>query len=137
MEYDLAKDGWGLDPDDGFVGHVGGLWRRTFDGETTFAFVAQEMHTNRNGLVHGGMLMTFIDRAFGQTARLATGAVRSATVNLNHQFLAPVRIGDLVEITPQLVKATSRLVFMAGTACVAGDPVLTAQGVWRVTHTAD
>lgn len=123
-----------MNPDDGFVGHVGGLWQRTFDGQAQFAFITQNIHANRNGVVHGGMLMTFIDRAFGQTARQTTGAIRGATINLNHQFLAPVLIGDLVEMTPQVIKTTSRLAFLAGTAFVAGRPVVSAQGVWRLSH---
>jgi acyl-coenzyme A thioesterase PaaI-like protein len=133
MERDLTNAGWTLDPDDGFVGHVGGLWRREIGGQAQLAFIARDIHANRNGVVHGGMLMTFTDRALGQTARQVTGARRGATVSLTHQFLAPVKIGDLVEITPQVTKATSRLVFMTGTAFVGDAPVISAQGVWRVS----
>lgn len=131
----MKNAGWQLDPDDGFIGHVGGLWRRDVGGQVQLAFVAQAFHANRNGVVHGGMLMTFTDRALGQTARLATGAGRGATISLNYQFLAPVRIGDIVEITPQIVKVTRRMVFMAGTATVRDTPVISAQGVFRMFHT--
>jgi len=133
MEHDLENAGWALDPDDGFVGHNGGIWRREVDGQPRLAFIARKIHANRNGVVHGGMLMTFTDRAMGMTARLTTGAVRGATVSLTHQFLAPVRIGDLVEIAPQVTKATTRLVFMSGTASVGDVPVISAQGVWRIS----
>lgn len=134
MEDDLRTSGWCLDPDDGFVGHVGGLWHRDAGGVTQFAFIARPIHANRNGVVHGGMLMTFMDRAMGHTARTATQAVRGATVSLTHQFLAPVRIGDFVEMTPQITRASTRMVFLTGTAFVRDDPVVTAQGVWRVSH---
>lgn len=136
MQTDLRTFGWTLDPDDGFIGHVGGLWRRESDGKSRFAFVAQHFHANRNGVVHGGMLMTFVDRAMGQTARLATGAVKGATISLSHQFLAPVRLGDLVEMTPVVTSATRRSVFLTGTVFVGETPVVSAQGVWRVTHNA-
>jgi acyl-coenzyme A thioesterase PaaI-like protein len=135
MDQDLIDAGWTLDPDDGFVGHVGGLWRREVGEETQVAFVARDFHANRNGVVHGGMLMTFIDRAMGQRARKVTGAPRGATVSLTHQFLAPVHIGDLVEMTPQVVRKTSKMVFLSGIAHVGGEPVVSAQGVWRVTFT--
>lgn len=134
MEHDLETAGWTLDPDDGFVGHVGGLWRRVVDGQTQFAFIARDFHANRNGVVHGGMLMTFADRALGHTARHATGAERGATISLTHQFLAPVRIGDLVEMTPHVTRQTARMAFLTGTAHVGDAPVVSAQGVWRVTH---
>lgn len=136
MENDLAALGWTLDPDDGFIGHVGGLWRRDVDGKTRFAFIARPIHANRNGMVHGGMLMTFVDRAMGHTARQTSGAVRGATISLSHQFLAPVRLGDLAELTPVVTSATRRSVFLTGTVTVGDTPVLNAQGVWRVTHTA-
>lgn len=136
MENRLENDGWVLDPDDGFVGHVGGLWRRITNGDAQFAFIAKDFHSNRNGVVHGGMTMTFIDRAMGQTARTVTGADRGATISLTHQFLAPVRIGDLVTMTPLVTKTTSRMVFLTGTACVGDAPVVSATGVWRVSHTA-
>jgi acyl-coenzyme A thioesterase PaaI-like protein len=136
MENILRNDGWLLDPDDGFVGHVGGLWHRITHGETQFAFVAKDIHANRNGVVHGGMTMTFVDRAMGQTARTESGAVRGATISLTHQFLAPVRIGNLVLMKPEVTKMTSRTVFLTGTAFVGDTPVVSAQGVWRVTHTA-
>ncbi len=134
MEQSLENAGWRLDPDDGFVGHVGGLLRRVVNGETQFAFIARDIHANRNGVVHGGMLMTFMDRALGQTARHATDAVRGATISLTHQFLAPVRIGDLVEMTPQVTRTTARMVFLTGTALVDDAPVVSAQGVWRVSN---
>ena len=134
MEHDLVKAGWSLEPDDGFIGHVGGLWHRTLDGQPQFAFVALPIHANRNGWVHGGMLMTLMDRGLGQTARLSAGAVRGATISLNHQFLAPVKIGDFVEMTPCVTKMSSRMVFMSAIASVADNPVLSAQGVWRVSH---
>ncbi|MGP9788788.1 PaaI family thioesterase [Roseinatronobacter sp. NSM] len=134
MSTSLENAGWYLEPDDGFIGHVGGLWRRDVAGVGQVAFIAQEIHANRNGVVHGGMLMTFVDRALGQAARLAAGAERGATISLNYQFLAPVNIGDVVEITPQIVKITRRMVFVAGTACVCDAPVISAQGVFRVFH---
>ncbi|MGF6861598.1 acyl-coenzyme A thioesterase PaaI-like protein [Rhodobacteraceae bacterium MBR-64] len=136
MENELLNAGWQLDPDDGFVGHVGGLWRRKVDGVNRFAFVARAFHANSNGVVHGGMLMTFIDRAMGHTARGTTGAVRCATISLTHQFLAPTQIGDLVEMTPQVARSSARTVFLIGTAFVGDAPVVSAQGVWRVSHTA-
>ncbi len=136
MHNDLEKLGWRLEFDDSFIGHVGGLWLRERGEQRQFAFIAQEMHSNRNGVVHGGMLMTFTDRAMGQTARLTVQATRSATISMTHQFLAPVKIGDVVEIAPHITKVTARLVFVTGTAFVGDDPVVSAQGVFRVSHSA-
>lgn len=136
MDKDLAAAGWVPETDDGFVGHVGGLLRREHDGALQFAFIARRFHANRNGVVHGGMLMTFCDRAFGRTARLATDAVRGATIDLSCQFLAPARIGDLVVLAPQITKSTPRMVFVTGTAVVNGEPVVMAHGIFRMVRPA-
>jgi acyl-coenzyme A thioesterase PaaI-like protein len=134
MDHDLTSAGWTMDPDDGFVGHVGGIWRREIDGQAQYAFIARQFHANRNGVVHGGMLMTFMDRVLGQTARRTAGAVRGATVNLNSQFLAPAKIDDLVILIPKITSVTSRMVFATGTACVRDVPVVSCQGVYRISR---
>lgn len=131
---ELTRGGYILDPDDGFIGHVGGMWRRIVDTQPEFAFIARDFHANRNGFVHGGMLVTFVDRAMGQTARHRVDATRGATVNLNSQFLAPARIGDLVKVVPQITAITARMVFISGTVMVGAVPVLSAQGIYRVSH---
>ena len=132
MENELREDGWEIDADDGFVGHVGGIWRREVAGQLQLAFIARPFHANRSGLVHGGMLMTFADRALGMAGRIATGSTRSATVSLTHQFVAPVRIGALVWIAPQVVRTTTRMSFVTGTAMVGQSAVMTVQGVYRI-----
>jgi acyl-coenzyme A thioesterase PaaI-like protein len=81
------------------------------------------------------MLMTFADRALGQTARAVSGAVRGATVNLNSQFLAPARMGHLVIVAPKITAVTARMVFATGTAFVDDVPVISVQGVYRMSYT--
>jgi len=134
MEHELVSLGWRLETDVGFVGHVGGFWHRDIDGQMQIAFIAQPYHANRNGVAHGGMLMTFTDRALGQVARLKTKATRGATISLTQHFLAPVRVGEFVEIRPDITKVTTHMVFISGTAYVNGDPVISAQGVFRVSY---
>ena len=78
--------------------------------------------------------MTFADRALGQVARLVTGAKRGATISLSHHFLAPVRIGDFVEMQPVISSVTARMVFVSGMAHVGDRSVVSAQGVFRIFH---
>ncbi|MFC7705457.1 PaaI family thioesterase [Plastorhodobacter daqingensis] len=132
-ELRLREEGWRHDPADGFIAHVGGLWRRG----ASFGLLATPHLVNRNGYVHGGMLMTFVDRAFGETSRVAAGAARGATVSLTHQFMAPMRIGSFAELDPKVVRLTGRMAFLEGTVICEGVPVVSAQGVWRLTHSTD
>jgi|SRR5690606_20046157 len=131
MREELKAAGWTHDVPAGFIGHIGGLWVRKHNEALQFGFFAEQVHSNRNGAVHGGMLMTFIDRAFGQTVRETTGAPLSATISLAHQFMAPLEIGEFASITPRVPKVTSRLAFVEGTIFVDDRAILSAQGIWR------
>lgn len=132
MENRLIEQGWTHDPSDGFLELVGGIWHRELDGQRQFGFLARPIHANRNGVVHGGMLMTFVDRAFGMSARMASGAERAATVNLNNQFMSPMEIGSFATITPRVAQLTRRLAFMEGSVMCGDVPILSAQGIWRL-----
>lgn len=139
----LTAAGWIYQPDDGFIGHVGGFWLHEGDvekedpargnGLRRFGFIASKEHVNRNGTVHGGMLMTFLDRAFGMSARLVSGAEKGATISLNTQFMAPMQIGEFAEITPRVVSFTNRLAFLEGGLMREKTPLVAAQGVWRLS----
>ena len=67
--FDPAAAGWeryGTD-DTGFIGLVGPWWARKKDDSYEYAFMAEDKHHNRRGVVQGGMLMTFADRSMGMT----------------------------------------------------------------------
>ncbi|GGH45023.1 PaaI family thioesterase [Frigidibacter albus] len=129
---DLIADGWTHDPSEGLIAHLGGLWRREVGGRHQLGLWPEPMHANRNGVVHGGMLMTFVDRAFGMTARLVAGAPRGATISLSHQFVAPLQIGSFASVEPKIVKLTTRMAFVEGTVFAGDEPIVQAQGVWRL-----
>lgn len=128
----LIADGWWHDPSEGLIAYLGGLWRRDSHDASEFGLLPSPQHANRNGVVHGGMLMTFVDRAFGMTARLTSGAPRGATVSLSHQFVAPLQIGSFATLTPKIVKLTARTAFVEGTVYSRDEPILQAHGVWRL-----
>lgn len=129
-----AGDGWTHDPMDGLLQHLGGLWVRQVAGTTEYGLLALDIHANRNGVVHGGMMMTFIDRAFGQTARLAGQAVRGATINLNVSFLQPMALGSFATLHPRVSRVTGRMAFVEGTVLCGGEALASAQGVWRISR---
>ncbi len=119
--------------DDGFIGLVGPVYSLPFsDGVGQFRFVSESKHRNRAGYVQGGMLMTFADRAMGRTARQSDPDRRQATAQFDMQFFEPVKIGETVDITCTIVRQTRHLVFMRGDLSVAGRPVATAQGLWKI-----
>src|ERR1700679_2676970 len=96
----------------GFISLIGPLWQRAVDGEHEYALVAQDKHHNRRGLVQGGLLMTFADRACGMTARYVPRHPTLATVQLDVHFVESGKIGEVLIARPRVVRTTRSLIFM-------------------------
>jgi acyl-coenzyme A thioesterase PaaI-like protein len=135
--FDPAAAGWqpyGHD-DTGFIGLVGPFWSRpkkTDRGDSfEYAFLAGEKHHNLRGVVQGGMLMTFADRAMGRTCFYANEHQPQATVQLDMHFIDAVQVGEFVECHAKVVRRTRSLVFMSGELVVGTRIVATANGVWK------
>ncbi|MDJ0420254.1 PaaI family thioesterase [Rhodococcus opacus] len=130
-----ADSGWSAIADDGFLGLVGPMWiREGSDGHPQFALECQAKHRNLGGVVQGGVLMTLADRALGSAALGLADTTNMATVQLDVHFVAPARIGDLVTVTPQLIRRTRDLMFMRADLVAADHVVATATGVFKPLH---
>lgn len=129
--FDPAANGWDVYRDDGFIGLVGPFWARRSGDSYHYAFLAEPKHHNRRGVVQGGMLMTFADRAMGMTCWYANERQPQATVQLDMHFTDAVQIGDFVEANCRVVRRTRSLVFMSGELVVGSRVVATASGVWK------
>lgn len=135
--FDPKADGWAEVRSDSYIGMVGPLWRRPAAeeverGQRRFGFLAETRHLNANGMVHGGMVMTFADHAIGLTARSINEGNRQATVQLDTHFLSGVEDGEFVEAICRLVRETKSLLFMAGELLAGERPVATVQGIWKI-----
>jgi uncharacterized protein (TIGR00369 family) len=133
--FDPLAAGWEPYSDDGFIGLIGPLWQKPIgdgggDGYR-YAFLAEDKHHNRRGVVQGGMLMTFADRSMGMTCWYANERQPQATVQLDVHFVEAVKVGEFVEAKCQVVRRTRSLVFMSGEIMVGDRIVATAKGVWK------
>ena len=75
-----------------------------------------EGHTNRHGVMHGGIGALLLDNAMGATASLTvdeTGRTPFLTVSLTTQFLAPARAGGRVTATARVTGGGASLLFIA------------------------
>ena len=67
----------------------------------TFRFLAEPQHVNFGGKVHGGSVMKWMDEAAYACAAGYSGRY-CVTVSVSGiRFVAPIRIGELVEIDGQ------------------------------------
>lgn len=130
--FDPAVHGWLVKDDCDFIDLIGPVWQRASGDGLEFAFLAEARHRNRNGRIHGGMLLSFADQAMGLSASHQTGSLAQATIQLGLQFTAAVEVGDFVEARPTIARLTKSLAFMTGVFVVGDRVVATASGVWRL-----
>lgn len=95
------------------------LEQKLFLGENTedptklhlhLVFNASEHLQGHEKVVHGGLLATLIDNAFGQLSTVATGLSPTATANLNINYRKPVKIHQDYMITCEVEKVDGRKV---------------------------
>jgi uncharacterized protein (TIGR00369 family) len=134
MTADPAGEGWKeFRSTGGFERHVGPLWAKVIEpGRLSFAFRAGAQHSNPHGVVHGGMLVTFIDQVLGALAWYVAGKKPSVTLTLNSDFVSPARVGDWIEGRGKVVRNGRSLIFLRGEAMVGERVVLSATGIWKV-----
>jgi uncharacterized protein (TIGR00369 family) len=87
------------------------------------------------GALHGGMVVAYLDTIMGFTimASVADQPLTSGpTINLNTNFLSPA--SDDMVATGEIVRTGSSSAVVDGTLedADSGEPIATAQGVWRV-----
>lgn len=128
---DLSREGWSIHTDEGFIEHVGPIWERRGPDGTRYGFVADPKHANLLGVVQGGMLMTFADRALGLRAWEAAEGTPCVTIQFDMQFLAAARIGEFVELRPEVVRRTASLVFLRGVLTTDSRGIAAASGIWK------
>jgi acyl-coenzyme A thioesterase PaaI-like protein len=128
----LISDGWTIVETSGFINLVGPLWQRMVDGEPEYALIAEDKHHNRRGLVQGGLLMTFADRACGMTARFVSGKPTMATVQLDVHFIDAGKIGEILMARPRVIRTTRSLVFVSAEVKANQRTIITANGVFKI-----
>jgi len=117
---------------DPFELHIGPLFETGEAGAKRFGLRVDARHINMRGIIHGGMLMTLADAAFGQAAWDATDHGDVVTLNMQSQFLGPAKEGDWIEVAPVLTRRTRSMLFLRGDFTVDGTPVYSVSSVWKI-----
>ena len=128
----LISDGWTMVETTGFLNLVGPLWQRTVDGQSELALITEDKHHNRRGMVQGGLLMTFADRACGMAARFVSGRPTMATVQLDVHFVDAGRIGETLMTRPRVIRTTRSLIFVTTEVKANDRTIVTANGVFKI-----
>lgn len=129
----LARDGWeSYESSSPYSAPLGVMYQKfDADGGCHRAFFARDHHCNSAGIVHGGMLVTFIDALMGMA--VAHRAQSTAlTIRLTTDFLSIARPGDWVEAHSRVTRLTRSVAFVEAEAFVASRPIISAQGIFKL-----
>lgn len=125
----ILDAGWREVDDKTFIEHVGHVFYRP-NAPHELGILAQDLHQNLSGNVHGGVLMTAFDRVMGVLAGSLRPNQRFATVSFSIDFLRPARSGDFIHLTASITKAGYRIVFVRALASVQSKDIGSASGVF-------
>jgi uncharacterized protein (TIGR00369 family) len=128
----LTSDGWEPLRAVDYIEFVGQVYFKE-DGETPrYGFVVEPRHQNRRGVIHGGVLAAFADRALALAGRRVNDGNLQATIELSVRFIDAAHIGEFIETAPEVVRKTRSLIFVRSTMVAGSRIIATADGIWKV-----
>ncbi|QFS81747.1 Thioesterase superfamily protein [Roseivivax sp. THAF40] len=105
------------------------------DGRARCMLDVGEAHSNRHGVLHGGIAGVLLDNAMGATASLTvdkTGRSPFLTVSLSTNFVAAGIVGQRLTATGRVVGGGRSLLFIDGELrSEDGALIATAHGVFK------
>ena len=100
------------------------------------AFYSLPRHANSLGVVHGGMLTSFMDGLLAGAVALETRKI-GLTAHLSIDFLHMARVGEWVIGEARMTRATKDIAFAEGRLHIGGRDILRGSGVFKLMHRRD
>ena len=116
----------------GFSELTGPFFQKIEAGRLYRGLRIEARHSNRLGIAHGGLLLTFADILLGATVRHELGNRPAVTVKLSTDLVNAARAGDGLEGVGEVSRAGNNLAFLRGRAYVGARTVLTVEGVFQL-----
>jgi acyl-coenzyme A thioesterase PaaI-like protein len=114
-----------------YTQHNGPFYTRPAEDGVAQGFIAEARHCNSLGIVHGGLLATFLDGMLGHAVAGAVGGP-AVTVHLSLDFLAMARSGDWVEGEARVIRRAGDIAFAEARAFAIRRDVARATAVFKV-----
>lgn len=126
----LIPEGYLTDPGfDAAEDHVGPFYYRRLDDGFDCLFLPEAKNCNVNGLVHGGVLMTFADFSLCMVATDHYQQESCSTISFNASFVTAANQGELITCQPHITRKTGSMVFLTGDLMSDGAVVMTFSAV--------
>ncbi len=128
-----GPEGWKRREMKGIPASMEALWTtRKEDGTFQYAIQLDERQYHFQGVVHGGVLMSFMDHAMALVIWEAADRAMTSTVQLDNQFLRAVKAPAFIEHEAFITKKGRSLIFARGVLKVDGEAVMESTGVWSI-----
>ncbi|WP_269586113.1 PaaI family thioesterase [Roseibium sp. Sym1] len=110
------------------------------DGSARCRLDVTEAHSNRHGVLHGGIATTILDNAMGATSSLTVdpkGRTPFLTISMSTQFQAPAHAGKRVTATARVTGGGRALLYLEATLVDEDDRLIaTSIGVFKRARTS-
>ncbi len=105
------------------------------DGRARCRLTPDARHTNRHGVLHGGLVSVLLDTAMGATGSLAmddSGMFPMLTISMTVNFVSSAKVGDRLCAEGRVTGGGRKVKFIAGELRDQEDRLIaTASGVFR------
>lgn len=132
---DVIPHGWEMrhfgQADTGYSTLIGPLLARQDGEHWIYGAQIEERHLNARGVVHGGMIASLADHSLGMVVWEHLGRQPCVTVELNVKFVSAGKLGDLLTVRGEVVRATRSVVFVRGLMLAGERVVAMMDGVWK------
>ncbi len=118
-----------------FIRLNGPLYVKASADRLRMGFRVEPRHTNRAGILHGGMMASFCDMLLpicGHHQEPALAKRFVPTISLQIDYLASTPLGAWVEGEAQVLRTTRSLGFIQGLVTADGQPVARASGIFKI-----
>jgi len=114
-----------------FTQHNGPFYHRLGPILTEHGFFALKRHCNGLGIVHGGMLASFVDGMLGHAVSFDAKAA-GVTIHLSLDYLSMARSGEWVQGEAKVTRRARDVAFAEARAFVGDKDVVRAAAVFKL-----
>jgi uncharacterized protein (TIGR00369 family) len=117
----------------GFCEHIGPFYEKKSEQGIIRALTIDERHLNPEGIVNGGVVLSFMDYVIYRAIGDEIGhSIKFATINLNSNFLAAAKFGNTLIGTGKIIRKTKSVIFAEGLIETPERKIMTATGIWKI-----
>jgi len=123
-----------------FNDHIGPIWCRRSETASTLLFKIEKHHTNPNGTIHGGVLLSLFDIVLGHAIEgLRDGPEfhHAITMHLDCNFISGATLGEIVRAESRADKVGRSVAFSRAEIRVDDRLIATASALYKPPRLKD